>query len=70
MGSVSDMVDKYYGYEGITSELKLFYVFSTGEDRAFYDNDGYMTYLRNVRAYEVARHKYPRGAEIEDMRNV
>ena len=68
MGSFSDVVDKLYGFEGMTSELKLFYVFGTSEGRAYYDNEGYMDYLKTARAYQAARLKYPLGAAIEDDR--
>ena len=68
MGSVSNMVDNVFGYEGMTSELKLFYVFGTNDNQYYYDNDGYMQYLKSVKAYEQARLKYPLGAAIEDER--
>lgn len=66
MGSFSDIVDKLSGYEDISSELKLFYRYGVVHN----DSEGYTAYVKSVGAYEAARRKYPRGAEIEDMRNV
>ncbi len=66
MDSFSDIVDKLSGYKDISSELKLFYRFGVVHN----DNEGYTAYIKSVGAYEAARRRYPRGAEIEDMRHV